>query len=152
MHQLHLCLLLSLPLGLRGIHCTRRFHFSFKALTPPPSTPAINSERTSIAPPPTPPASTKKSSGTPALEERDAVPMLDDQEVSLAAPEAQVVHQSQTRSGKRTIAEITSEVEAPQRVTRARVAAQEVAPKTRASKKAAGNKRGHCLIVAQSFH
>ncbi|KAE9393538.1 hypothetical protein BT96DRAFT_943869 [Gymnopus androsaceus JB14] len=128
-----------------------------KASTPPPSTPAIDSERTSIAPPPTPPASMEgveapqQSSGTPALEEQDAVPMLDDQEVSLAAPEAQVVHQPQTRSGKRTIAEITSEVEAPQCVTRARVAAQEVTPKTRASKKAAGNKRGHCLIVAQSF-
>ncbi|KAE9388147.1 hypothetical protein BT96DRAFT_1004471 [Gymnopus androsaceus JB14] len=70
-----------------------------KASTPPLSTPAIDSERTSIAPPPTPPASTEgveapqQSSGTPALEERDAVPMLDDQEVSLAAPEAQVVHQ-----------------------------------------------------------
>ncbi|KAE9398083.1 hypothetical protein BT96DRAFT_995265 [Gymnopus androsaceus JB14] len=138
------------PIGAMGASTVPAASISpSKASTPPPSTPAINSERTSIAPPPTPPASTEEgveapqqSSGTPALEERDAVPMLDDQEVSLAVPEAQVVHRPQTHSGKRTIAEITSEVEAPQHVTRARVAAQEVAPKTQASKKAAGNKRG----------
>ncbi|KAE9386300.1 hypothetical protein BT96DRAFT_949212 [Gymnopus androsaceus JB14] len=145
------------PIGATGASTVPAASISpSKASTPPPSTPAINSERTSIAPPPTPPASTEEgveapqqSSGTPASEEWDAVPMLDDQEVSLAVPEAQVVHRSQTHSGKRTIAEITSEVEAPQRVTRTRVAAQEVAPKTRASKKAAGNKRvSSCLAIA----
>ncbi|KAE9386213.1 hypothetical protein BT96DRAFT_949280 [Gymnopus androsaceus JB14] len=113
------------PIGATGASTVPAASISpSKASTPPPSTPAINSERTSIAPLPTPPASTEEgveapqqSSGTPALEEQDAVLMLDDQEVSLAAPEAQVVHRSQTCSGKRTIAEITSEVEAPQRVT-----------------------------------
>lgn len=77
----------------------------------------------------------QQSPGIPALEEPVAP---EEQEVSL--PEAQEVRRPRTR--KRTATEIAGESEAPHRVTRARVAEQEVVPKTRASKKGTANKRG----------